>query len=148
MGLDSFTLSDVYRSFFELLQVTLSRREFLSGVLSDEEWKALFVIAQKQAVAGFAFDALDGLVAGGQKMPQSLLFEWIGLSEQIKQRNKLVNQRCKELEKLFIDGGFRNCVLKGQGTALYYQNPLCRQSGDIDIWVSKDGICKTDDVRS
>lgn len=148
MGSSNYALKEDCHSFFELLQVASSCRVFLSGVMTDEEWKAIFAIAQKQAVVGFAFDALEGIVGQGQKIPQALLFEWIGLSEQIKQRNRLVSQRCKQLEKLFVDGGFRCCVLKGQGTALYYQNPLCRQSGDIDVWVTKDGRCETDDVRS
>lgn len=138
MGSSNYALKEDCHSFFELLQVASSCRVFLSGVMTDEEWKAIFAIAQKQAVVGFAFDALEGIVGQGQKIPQALLFEWIGLSEQIKQRNRLVSQRCKQLEKLFVDGGFRCCVLKGQGTALYYQNPLCRQSGDIDVWVEGD----------
>lgn len=133
--------------FFEIIRVAIGNCKGLSVTTTGEEWKALFANAQKQAVAGFAFDALEKLSESGQKLPQSLLFEWIGISEQIKRRNLLVNQRCKESEKLLVDGGFRCCVLKGQGTSLYYQNTLCRQSGDIDIWVTKDGKESTDDVR-
>lgn len=124
--------------FIEMIQISLGQRENISKVLTEEDWKKVFSIAQKQAVVGFAFGALESLVGQGQKIPQTLLLEWIGLSEQIKQRNRQVNQRCKELGKLFADGGFRSCLLKGQGIALYYYNPLCRQCGDIDVWVEGD----------
>ena len=121
-------MTDIEQLFFDLLQVSLGQRKSLRRVIGEEEWQVIFAIAQKQAVAGFAFDALNKVVGKEQRIPQSLLFDWIGISEQIKQRNCVVNQRCKELEKVFVDEGYRCCVLKGQGTSLYYQNPFCRQS--------------------
>ena len=134
--------------FFELIQVAIGCCNNLSRKPSEKEWEAIFYLADKHAVAGVAFAALEVLVKQGQKPPTELLLEWIGLSEQIKSRNNIVNQRSKELEKLFVDNDFRSCVLKGQGTALYYNNPELRQSGDIDLWVSKNGNVKTDEVRN
>jgi len=133
--------------FFELIQVAIRHCSSLSRNPSDNEWGALFDLADKHAVAGVAFAALEELVKQNQKPPTEILLEWIGLSEQIKNRNNIVNHRSKELEKLFVDKGFRCCVLKGQGTALYYNTPELRQSGDIDLWVTKEGQCKTDEVR-
>lgn len=121
--------------FFELIQIALGNHKTLSRTPTEVEWKAIFANAQKQAIVGLAFDALEGLVNNGMQISKALLLEWIGINERIKQRNILVNQRCKELEKLFVDGGYKSCILKGQGSALYYQNPLCRQSGDIDVWI-------------
>ena len=140
-------MTDTFEVFFELVQSSLHKRQLLGKTLSDDDWKVLFAIAQKQAVAGIVFCALEGLMQHAQQPPKGLLYEWIGLSEQIKLRNLLVNQRCKDLERMLSDGGFRCCVLKGQGTILYFENPLCRQSGDIDLWVTRDGRSKTDDVR-
>lgn len=140
-------MSATEKLFFELIQVAIGRSKTLSRNPSENEWEAIFDLADKQAVAGVAFAALEGLVNHGQKPLTDLLLQWIGLSEQIKNRSDIVNQRCKELEKLFVDKGFRCCVLKGQGTALYYNNPDLRQSGDIDLWVTKKGKGKTDDVR-
>ena len=122
--------------FFELLQVALGTREKLSKRPSEYEWKAMFVLAQKQAVAGIAFSALDKLSAQGQKPPKTILYEWISIAEQIKQRNILMNTRSVELIQLFDKNGFKSCILKGQGNALMYTEPLLRTSGDIDIWVS------------
>ena len=128
--------------FFELIQVALGNRDVFSKSPTDEEWIDLFAMSQKQAVVGVAFEALDRLSKKGQKLPTSLFFEWIGLTEQIKQQNLIVNQRCKEVSLIFADAGFKSCILKGQGNAMMYPEPLLRQSGDIDLWVdaSKEQI--------
>lgn len=133
--------------FFQLIQVALDRRAELEKAPYEEEWEALLCLAKKQAVVGITFEALDSLNRRNQKPPLPVLYEWIGINEQNKQRNLLVNKRCIELEKLFSNAGYRCCVLKGQGASLYYNNPLCRQSGDIDLWVTKVGNVKVDNVR-
>ena len=121
--------------FYELIQVALGQREKLGRSPSDEEWAELFALSQKQGVVGVVLPALEKLSAMGQKPPALLLLEWIGLGEQIKERNRLVNQRCTEVTELFGEAGFRSCILKGQGNALMYPDPLLRSPGDIDIWV-------------
>lgn len=123
------------RLFFELLQVALGHHSSLSIPPTEEGWKAIFDIAQKQTVAGVVFEALDTLSNKGIKPPQALLFEWIGLYEQVKNQNRVVNQRCIEITKTFSNAGWKTCILKGQGNARLYPNPLSRQAGDIDIWV-------------
>ena len=121
--------------FFELLQVAMGLRSSLSKNLSKEEWMELFDIAQKQAVSGVAFEALDDLSNKGINPSKTLLFEWIGQSEQIKNQNHIVNQRCAEITKTFSNAGWKTCILKGQGNAMMYPNPYSRMLGDIDIWV-------------
>lgn len=121
--------------FYELVQIALGQRETLSRNPSEKDWDELFTLSQKQAIAGVALIALDKLSLQGQKPPMDLLLEWIGLSEQIKAQNILVDNQCGEITKLFSDAGFRTCILKGQGNALMYPDPLSRNSGDIDLWV-------------
>lgn len=129
-------MTEIEGLFFELIQVSLGNRVSLSRNPSEKEWKAMFAMAQKHAVEGIASVALNELGEQGLRLPKRLLLEWIGTSEHIKYRNLIVNQRCKELETILGQGGFKCCVLKGQGTALYYKNNLYRQSGDIDVWVN------------
>ena len=123
--------------FYELIQVALGNKDRLSETPSETEWCKLYDIAQEQAVAGLAFIALDKLSMHGQKPPLDLLFEWIGLSEQIKQRNAIMNIRCEELQQRLTEEGFRSSILKGQGVAKYYDKGLCslRQPGDIDVFI-------------
>lgn len=134
--------------FFELIQVAIGHRKSLSRVLSTAEWNALYGLAVKQAVAGVCFYGIQRLPKE-QQPPKGLLLQWFALAEQIKQRNRLVNARACELQKLLEDDGLRACVLKGQGVARLYdfnddvnvnvnlndKLGLYRQSGDIDVWV-------------
>lgn len=50
----------------------------------------------------------------------ALLYEWLGMAEQIKNQNHLLNRRCGEIERIFVETGFHTCILKGQGNALMY----------------------------
>lgn len=131
-------LNNNQKAFFELTQVALGNRKKLSHSPSEEEWSELFLISQSQAVIGVIYSALDRLTIAGQKPALSILYDWIGMSEQIKQRNLQLNHKCLELTKLFEDNGFQCCILKGQGNALMYPEPLLRTSGDIDIWIKGD----------
>lgn len=122
--------------FLEFIQVALGTRNVLSRKPSDEEWLVLFELCEKHAISGFVFPALDKLSELGQKTPTDLLFEWIGLAEQIKGQNTLMNLESARLTKMFENEGHRTAILKGQANALLYPDPLSRQPGDIDIWVS------------
>ena len=121
--------------FYELIQVALGKQEMLSSTPNEKDWYELYDISIRQAVAGFVFDALDKLSKKKQGVPLPLLYEWIGLSEQIRAQNLLLNRRCNELSEQFRCAGYKSCILKGQGNARLYPNSLLRQSGDIDIWI-------------
>ena len=130
--------------FFELIQVSIGKLDALSCEPSTAEWNALYGMAVKQAVAGVCFYGIQRLPKE-QQPPKGLLLQWFALAEQIKQRNRLVNARACELQKLLEDDGLRACVLKGQGVARLYdfndnltdndKLGAYRQSGDIDVWV-------------
>lgn len=122
--------------FFELIQIALGSRNSLSRKPSDKEWLVLYEWCEKQAISGFVFPSLDKLSEQGEKPPADLLFEWIGLSEQLKGQNKLMNTEVARLTKMLENEGHRTVILKGQANALLYPNPLSRQPGDIDIWIS------------
>lgn len=126
--------------FFELLQVAIGSRERLSRNPSDEEWDRVFQMADLQAVAAFVFPALERLSKLGQRPPTEVLLEWFGLAEQVRAQNRMVNRTVVKLIDSVNTDGFRYSILKGQGNALMYPNPLSRQPGDIDIWV----MCHTE----
>lgn len=128
--------------FYELIQVALGNRSVLSRTPSEVEWHDLYKMCQKQSVAGIAFEALESLNEQRQKPPLDLLYQWIGDAEQIKQQNLRVNKRCVEISRMFAEAGFKTCILKGQGNARMYANPLTRTPGDIDIWLMVLGQTK------
>ena len=120
--------------FIELVQVALGVRERLSRNPSDEEWDRVFQMADEQAVAAFLFPALERLSKLGQKPPTEVLMEWIGLAEQVRAQNRQVNRTIAKLSDSLNKDGLRWSILKGQGNALMYPDPLNRQPGDIDVW--------------
>lgn len=122
--------------FFELIRVALGKRDALSANPSDSEWRRLYAMCEKQSVTGLAFLALDRLNKCGQRPPTELLYEWIGVFEKLKAQNALMNSEAARLTKMLENEGHRTVILKGQANALLYPNPLSRQPGDIDIWVS------------
>ena len=97
------------------------------------DWPALFAFAKKQA--------LIGLFLPG-KCPDSLseddLLPWLAPVHMIERKNKQINQRVEQLVDLFEQDGFSCCILKGQGNAAMYPNPLRRSPGDIDVWIDSD----------
>lgn len=122
----------------ELIQAGLGIKNKISHVPSSEEWSCLFKLSQIQAVAGVVFSALDKLSRTDVKPPMSVLYNWIGIVEQIKQQNKIVNQNAVNLCKMLANDGFECCILKGQGNNLLYPDTFSRQPGDIDVWI-RDG---------
>ncbi len=126
--------------FYELVRVALGNQKCLSKFPTKGEWGQLFDMVEKQCVAGITFFAIEALVNQRQKPSEDVVLEWFSYAEQIKIQNEIVNQRCIDITKLFAEAGFRTCILKGQGNARMYPNPLARVAGDIDIWV----IGKTD----
>lgn len=122
----------------EFIRVSLGTQSKLSKSPSIAEWDELFVMGQRQAIAGVLFTALDKLSNNNQKPPTELLFEWLGVYEQIRNTNRKINKCCLELSQHFLSHGIKTCILKGQGNALLYPDKYCRTPGDIDIWTDAD----------
>ena len=109
--------------------------------LSADEWIVIYDFCLRQSLVGIGFCGIER-ISQEQKPPKGLLLQWYVMAQQIESRNRLLNERSIELQELFAEAGFATCILKGQGNARMYPNPLRRQGGDIDIWVEG----KTKDV--
>lgn len=132
----------VDKLFFELIQISLGNKEEFERMPNELEWQKLFDLAFKQSLASILLIGLDKVLSQPGVAKPKVLFEWIGIQQATETQNKLQNKRCKELSDIFKSEGYRSTVLKGQGTALYFDKPEYRQCGDIDIWVegNRDGI--------
>ena len=124
--------------FFDLIKVTLGNKDKLRQEPSEKDWAQLYALASKQSLVGVLLEGITKLQNTSPAIPKPLLLEWIGMQQYTIQSNRTLNQRAAELCMLFNEWGYRSCVLKGQGTALYYDHPEHRQCGDIDIWVEGD----------
>lgn len=125
----------MYKAFFHLLRVALGQSKAMPEKLSRDDWEVIWSTAQRQTLVGVLFIGVERLPAV-QRPPRELLLRWFSYAERIKYNNRLLNQRAIETVAYFKKEGFESCILKGQGVATYYPNPLLRTSGDIDIWLS------------
>ena len=120
-----------------------------SLVLKDAkniDWRAMLLWAERQSIVGVIFDGIQKF-GKSLEIPTYILYKWIGYVNQIEHRNRLLNKRCIELTEFLNNRGFDACILKGQGNAILYPNPLFRSPGDIDVWVRGDVGCLMSDVR-
>lgn len=121
--------------FFEILRIALGRQQVLSAVPTVEQWRELYLMAVKQTLVGVLFPVLEQLPQE-QRPPREVVLQWYMLKERTIKANRLLNQRAVETQAFFRGEGFDCCILKGQGIATLYPNPLLRTSGDIDIWLN------------
>ncbi len=131
---------------FEFIRFCVNDKMALSRDMERMDWAGLFRFCQEQAIAGVVFQRIEALKGGKilceqsvlkkrLEIPREVLLPWFALSEQIKQRNMLMNKRCVELTEMLRKDGFDSCILKGQGNTVMYPNPYSRTPGDIDVWV-------------
>lgn len=103
--------------------------------LSGDQWREIYQLAVSQTLVGVLYLAIERLPEE-QRPPKEVLFQWYMMKERIVQANRLLNKRAVETMEFFHKNSFECCILKGQGVATLYPNPLLRTSGDIDIWLS------------
>ena len=116
-----------------LLQLSLGQDVTSICSIIIDDWAEIFEFAQRQGIVGFLFEGVKRLHDEfGYDVPQPILFQWISIVEIIKQRNFIATQRTIEIYNLFREAGFKGCILKGQGNARLYNNPISRIPGDID----------------
>lgn len=97
------------------------------------DWQAVYDFVNKQKITGIC-DPSDYTAS----IQRDLLFKWLGDIQQIKNQSILLHQRTVELYVLLQKAGFQCCILKGQGNAIMYPDPLKRMPGDIDVWIDAD----------
>ena len=130
--------NSINESFFELLKTSIGTQQESTKVFSDQDWEDIYNLAVKQSLAGIVRIGVEKVLAQPSVQKPPRLMDWICMWLRIESQNKLQNRRAKELYDIFREGGYRSCVLKGQGTATYYDTPQLRQCGDIDLWVEGD----------
>lgn len=154
-------MNDIQELFYFMLRMALGQEYVEIKELSKDDWMALYELAERHTVLGVCLAGLEIMDKQGQKPPQPLLLQWIGVVQQVESRNKIVNQHCVTLMDKLRRDRLRACILKGQGNARMYgqlnpQLALWRQPGDIDVWVEGEfekvvryvqDVCPTNEVN-
>lgn len=125
------------RAFFELVKAGLwGTTADVSAFDSHTDWPRLYKYGKSQTLLGIMLDGIQTLPAE-LRPERGLYLRWCAFVLQIEERNKKLNREIDNLYKLLRADGVEPVLLKGQGAARNYRNPLHRQCGDIDIYIGK-----------
>ena len=138
--MDAYFEKTIYILFFDLIRVATGHQDCLSRIPTADDWQQLYSMAEKQALLGVCFAAMNWLKRNNSSfvstLPTSLYFQWLAMVSQIQSRNEVMNRHCVKAQQVLSDAGFKTSILKGQGVAQLYgaELSMLRQSGDIDLW--------------
>lgn len=121
--------------YLEFLRFSIDKTKTVPESVENIDWSGLFDFAYKQTLLGIIFDGIQRLDRKWNAEEKMLLMKWFAYAEHIRKKNEIVNKQCVELTERLEKGGFKSCILKGQGNAMMYPNPYARTSGDIDVWL-------------
>lgn len=133
-------LTTEHRALFCLLRAGLWERkidDFSPFPLTEAEWKNVHRMAVRQTVTGFVFRGLDYLPE--DLLPNDMLMmRWVASVDSIEQRNQKMNAVLGSLQQAMAQNDLHPVLLKGQGVAAFYEFPLLRECGDIDLYFSSE----------
>lgn len=125
-----YLLIDILRAALFGQPAKLQRNGNLVAVLAE---------AEKQAVTPMVFQTL---AEAGVKLPSEVVFQQVGIQQQVAQRNAFINEQVISLTQLFHKYNVDYAIAKGQVAASYYSVPKFRQSGDVDFFCDETNYLK------
>lgn len=122
--------------FFHLLRYSIGA-QVDAPQIKAEEWAAMHAMAAKQSVLGVTFTGVERMKACGGVFtcPRQLMLSWFTECENIERASQRLDEAVVRVARTFARRGYRSCLLKGQGCAAMYPQPLRRNPGDIDLWL-------------
>lgn len=133
------------RDFFLLLRAGLWQ-EMEEELSQSPDWSYIYNLACEQTIQGIITDGYYKTAYLGGKYDEQIYNDFLNQSAQIVRNNCLVNniqaKVCQSLTDLNID----HVILKGQGVAQNYPNPMLRCCGDIDLFFTIENYERSKDV--
>lgn len=130
------------KAYLELLKFCLNDHLPVPKCIKDINWHELLEFGKKHTIVGVYIPTVlmkDGKLKKedfmGNKPTDDDVMEWVFEDYKMRKNSTGVFERTQKASEWFREQGFRNCILKGQGNALMYPDPLLRTCGDIDIWL-------------
>ena len=109
------------------------------------DWKGILHLARKQAVLPLLYDGLEFLPED-RRLQGPALLKLIAYVDRVEQHNRALDAAAVEISSRLSACGIDSVLLKGQGNALLYRNPLHRQCGDIDLYTGPENYGKAIDI--
>lgn len=131
------------QAFFALLQAGLWPTENNNNNVGAKgvDWGRVYRLAEEQSVIGLIAAGIDFLLPS-DRPPQEIVLQFIGETLQSEQRNKAMNTFVAFLIQKMRVSEIYALLVKGQGLAQCYKNPVWRSSGDIDLFLSDENYEK------
>lgn len=122
--------------FFELMQVGMGQLDCLSRGPSPEEWKELYELSQREAVAGICYRGAVSLFDYGLRAPQDLIIDWMAEAEEIREHSEHTFSLLAAFQRQVAKESMRTSVLSGDGLLSSYGEELfyLRESTAIDVY--------------
>lgn len=111
--------------------------------LTNSEWKAVAECFSRQALDGLLPDAI-ALLPNELQPPMMVKMPLISRQLQVEHMNHVMNRELQAFTSELNRRAIPYILMKGQGVATLYPNPLHRVCGDIDLYVPKDYIAMVD----
>ena len=133
-------LTNTQQAFLELVRAGLWAGDESTDLGTESlVWDKVYQFAAEQSVVGLV---LAGVEHANVKLPQELLLQWIGEAQILEQQNLTMNKFIRDLFKRLLDANINAVLIKGQGVAQNYGNPLWRSCGDIDLLMDSENYEK------
>lgn len=126
----------------ELLRMAIAGDGKCNCSLDGVNWMALIEELYNQTVLGLVWGELETNAAIASKLSIDDKLEFYGQARKLAERNKEVNKAVSDIVSTLNAAGINSILLKGQGCASFYSNPLYRSPGDIDLLVGKENFYK------
>ncbi|MCI6619820.1 MAG: nucleotidyltransferase family protein [Prevotella sp.] len=97
-------------------------------------WDAVIGLARSQTVVGILTEGIEALPKP-LRPEKPVYFGLIANTSDIESKNKRMNEFIPLLMSQLEGKGVHSVLLKGQGVAACYPNPLHRMPGDIDLYI-------------
>ena len=136
------------KQFLALLRAGLWGKEADMGCFPEEsapDWNGILYLGRTQAVLPLVYDGMLTLPSDRQLKGPALM-KLLAYVDKIEKLNMELNDAVTEISSRLSAEGIRSVLLKGQGLAALYRNPLHRQCGDIDLYVGEENYRKAADI--
>lgn len=129
------TLRNMHSKFNTLLRAGLWGTPVDASLFGvDTNWTELYQLAKAQTVTAILLDGIQALPAECRP-PRALYLQWCSDMMVIEEKNHKLNRELANVVELAHQIGACPVLVKGQGVAQCYREPLHRQSGDIDLYI-------------
>lgn len=131
-------MDNVHRQFFALLRSGLWDTPADAALFSGPaDWDAILTHAARQTVTGLVAAGVASLPAA-LRPPAPVADKLRGIVTAGIRSHALLNRTLTGIVELLRSNGIRSVLLKGQGVAANYAEPVLRICGDIDLYTGRE----------